>query len=204
MLPGEIDLNGIHFSLAPNGQKNAVIARGQSIPLPAGNFNRVYILAAATAGDQNGTFQVDGKVEELKIQDWSGFLGQWDNRLWNTRREPAPPTDATGPSSGPEAKMHSVTEFSGQITPGFIKRTEVAWFSSHRHDAAGNNEPYSYSYLFAYPIEVPAGAKSLTLPRNEKIRILAITMANEPEHVQPAHPLYDNLDDASAGKSGGH
>jgi alpha-mannosidase len=85
-------------------------------------------------------------------------------------------------------------EFTGQITPGFIKRAPVAWYSNHRHTADGKNEAYSYSYLFAYAIDLPAGAKTLTLPDNDKIRVMAITVADEPQQVSPAEPLYDTLE----------
>ncbi len=53
--------------------------------------------------------------------------------------------------------------------------------------------PYSYSYLFAYPIDVPAGAQSITLPNNEKIRILAISVSNEAAPLVAAQPLFDTL-----------
>jgi len=80
------------------------------------------------------------------------------------------------------------------ITPGFIKRSALAWFASHHHTSAGTNEAYSYSYLFAYAIDVPANAEKLTLPRYENIRILAITGSNERQKVIPAQPLYDTLE----------
>jgi alpha-mannosidase len=48
--------------------------------------------------------------------------------------------------------------------------------------------------LFAYPIELPANAKTLTLPANDKVRILAITAANESGEVHPAQALYDTLE----------
>ena len=80
------------------------------------------------------------------------------------------------------------------ITPGFIKRAPIAWFASHRHTAEGVNEPYSYSYLFVYTIDLPANARTLTLPNNDRIRILAITLANQGGRVHPAQPLYDTLD----------
>jgi alpha-mannosidase len=41
---------------------------------------------------------------------------------------------------------------------------------------------------------VPVGAKSLTLPNNENVRILAITASNEGNEVKPAQPLYDTLE----------
>jgi alpha-mannosidase len=43
-------------------------------------------------------------------------------------------------------------------------------------------------------IDLPPGAQTLTLPDNERIRIMAITVANEPWVVTPARPLYDTLE----------
>jgi alpha-mannosidase len=80
------------------------------------------------------------------------------------------------------------------ITPGFIKRSEIAWFASHHHTASGTNEAYSYSYLFAFVIDVPSNAEKLTLPMNENIRILAITGSTEGNKMKPAQPLYDTLE----------
>ncbi len=189
MLPVDIPYSGIHFTLAPAAYEkpNALVARGQTIVLPAGKLNRLYLLAASADGDQNAAFKIGGQTVNLTIQDWSGFIGQWDNRIW-IRKE------VTVPSSAGAVKTESVLEFSGDIAPGFIKRAPVAWFASHRHTADGANEPYSYSYLFAYEIDIPANAKSLTLPENDKIRILAITAMNDGDRVRPAQPLYDTLE----------
>ena len=46
------------------------------------------------------------------------------------------------------------------LTPGFIKRANLAWYASHHHDAAGKNVDYAYSYLFGYVIDLPPGAKT--------------------------------------------
>ena len=89
--------------------------------------------------------------------------------------------------------MRRVTEFTGKITPGFIKRADVGWYASHRHSTNAADEPYSYSYLFAYAIDVLAGAKKLTLPNNTEIRIMAVTVADEAGQVHPSQPLYDTL-----------
>jgi alpha-mannosidase len=88
--------------------------------------------------------------------------------------------------------MRTVQEVAS-ITPGFTRRAPVAWFASHRHAQDGTNDPYAYSYLFAYAIDVPAGAKTITLPLNERIRIMAITVSNEGGQVLPAQALYDTL-----------
>ncbi len=70
-----------------------------------------------------------------------------------------------------------------------MKRDEIAWIGTHRHDPNGN-EPYVSSYVFSYAIDLPPGTKELRLPMNDKIRILAVTVANEPSHVTPAGALY--------------
>jgi len=200
MLPREIVYGGIRFSLAPAGKPNALVPSGQTITLPAGKYNRVYLLAAAT-GDQKATFNVGDRPVELTIQDWTGFIGQWDDRKWTAKevqipgRTPPPgtPPDIAAQMQRTRTRVDAYGEMSG-ITPGFIKRAPVAWFASHRHAADGANEPYAYSYLFAYTINLPAGAKTLTLPNNERIRILAVTVANEVGEVHPAQPLYDTLE----------
>jgi alpha-mannosidase len=55
------------------------------------------------------------------------------------------------------------------------------------------NQPYAYSYLFAYAIDLPAGARTLTLPNNARIKVLAVSVAQEGAEVKPAKPLYDTL-----------
>jgi alpha-mannosidase len=176
MLPSEIWFNGVLLKLASSTGPNAVVARGQSINLPAGHFNRIYLLAAAAEGDQRATFEVHSKKVDLNIQDWGGFIGQWDDRSWS-------PADTSHDHYG---------EMTG-LKPGFIKRADVAWYCSHHHDAAGKNVDYSYSYLYGYVIDLPEAAGSLRLPDNDKIRILAISVANESPQVKPARPLYDVL-----------
>jgi alpha-mannosidase len=181
MLPGEIDFSGVKFKLGPAGGANAVVAKGQNLDLPAG-FNRVYVLAASADGDQNAAFKVGGKTVELKVEDWGGLIGQWDYRVWQAGQ-----TRGQRPQPDPYAEMV-------KVVPGFIKRADLAWFCDHRHTADGTNEAYAYSYLFAYGIDVPAGAKTLTLPDNEKIRVLAVSVAQEAPAARPVQPLYDTLE----------
>jgi len=210
MLPTTLSFGGTTFHLGPawTDHPNAVVAHGQTIPLPAGKFNRVYVLAAAD-GDQKATFGFGSRKAELNIEDWQGFIGQWDTRTWTTRQveEPTPPEPAADDHS-PQAERarrvrayaqehgpitHTESDYSG-LNPGFIKRAPVAWFASHRHTAQGANQPYAYCYLFAYALDIPEGATSLTLPDNDKIRIMAITVADQPGSLRPAQPLYDTLE----------
>jgi len=182
MLPGEIDFGGVVFKLGPANGANAVAAKGQNLDLPAGSYNRVYVLAASAAGDQKAAFTLGGKVHELNVEDWSGFIGQWDNRVWQAGQTRGP-----RPEPDPYAEMV-------KIVPGFVKPASLAWYCDHRHSAEGANEAYQYSYLFAYGIDLPAGVKTLTLPNNDKIRVLAVSVAQEAPRVRPAQPLFDTLE----------
>ena len=190
MLPGSIDYNGVTFHLgtAKTGEANAVVADGQTIDLPKGNYNRVFVLAAAVDGDQEATFEVGKAEHTLKIEDWGGFIGQWDDRQWTSKVEtiPARPGRPAHTETDDYAKMIG-------IRPGFIKRASLAWYCDHHHDATGKNVAYSYSYLFGYSMELPRGASTVTLPKNDNVRILAISVADENPQTVPAQPLYDTL-----------
>ena len=203
MLPRGLEYDGIRFQFGPatRGEANAAIAKGQTIALPRGVFNRVYIVAASSDGDQKATFRVGNNPIDLNIQNWGGFIGQWDDRQWKTKEmtipprpvPPGTPPDIAAQLQRPRTRTDPYGEMVG-ITPGFIKREPIAWFASHRHTSDGANEYYAYSYLFAYAIDVPAGARTLTLPTNDKIRVLAITAANQRGRLWPAQPLYDTLE----------
>ena len=194
MLPGEISYAGIRFRLAPAsaGRQNALVSAGQTINLPPGKFKRLYILAASVDGDQRASFRVGEQARELTIQDWGGLIGQWDNRQWKAREVPAS-SESAGDAAAARTRIDPYAEMTG-IKPGFIKRAPLAWFASHHHTASGASEPYAYSYLFAYALDLPPGARSLTLPRNDRIRIMAVTVSDEGEQVREAGPLYDTLE----------
>jgi alpha-mannosidase len=201
LLPRELPYAGIVFHLAPADKANVVVARGQQIALPAG-VRRLYVLATSVSDDQNGTFHLGNQSVALTIQSWSGFIGQWDNRQWKPSerelkpRTPPPdiPPDIAVLLQRSRTRSDPYGEMAG-ITPGFIKRAPVAWFASHRHTPDGKNEAYAYSYLYAYTIDVPPwGAKTLTLPNNEAVRIMAITGSNEGPSIRPVQPLYDTLE----------
>ena len=186
MLPSQILFNDVQFQLAPakTGTPNALLAKGQTIKLPEGAYNRVYLLASSADGDQKATLEIANRDVQLNIQDWGGFIGQWDDRLWTSK----------------DTSHDDYGDMVG-LKPAYIKRADLAWYSNHHHNAAGQNVAYSYSYVFGYAIDLPAGTKSVKLPDNDRIRILAISVANENPAVQPAQPLYDVLPSPTAGPS---
>jgi len=203
MLPRVLNFGGIAFHLSAGDRADALVPRGQELPIPQG-MKRLYVLAASAGGDQNVAFRVGGQSTNVTIQDWSGFVGQWDNRQWKetevTLAPRTPPPDVPADIAALLQRSRTRRDPYGQmlgITPGFIKRAQIAWFASHRHTPAGGNEAYAYSYLFAYTVDLPAGATTLTLPNNDNVRILAITASNEHSSVKPAQPLYDKIGRAS-------
>ena len=178
MLPAQITFSDVRFQLAVarTGAPNALVPKGQVIDLPAGPYNRAYILAASADGDQKATFKVGHTHVDLDIQNWGGFIGQWDDRTWTSK----------------DTSHDDYGDMTG-IKPGYIKRADLAWYCSHHHNAAGENVPYRYSYLFAYPLDIPSGAKTIVLPDNDKIRILGISLTEQDTAINPALPLYDVL-----------
>jgi alpha-mannosidase len=160
-----------------DGQKNMIGAKGQKITLPSGEFNKLYILAAATE-DTQGALKIGGKTVNVNFQDWTGFVGQHYGR---------------------------VLYFNGlkvaSITNAFTKRDNIAWFVSHRHTPEAN-DTYQYSYLYKYEISLPKGTKSVTLPNNAKIKIFAITVANnQKDDITPLQLLYDDFKDNKPAKA---
>lgn len=202
MLPTEINYGPVQFKLAAarTGIPNAIAARGQALALPAGRFNRVYLLAAASsAQDQKALFRIGDRSTELNIQSWTGWIGQWDTRIWknapdrdwavSANHAPWPPLSS---SREPEPKWRYPEDYIG-LKPGYIKQAALGWYASHHHTANGLNEPYQYSYLFVYSLDLPAGARTLTLPDNDRIRILAVSVVNDSPSLIPAAPLFDTL-----------
>jgi alpha-mannosidase len=181
MIGDTVVSEGIRFRIGPtaNGKENAVSCHGQAISLPRGKFNRIYLLAMAVNGDTSGTFKIDGQERPLRIEDWSGYIGQWDNRVFQGEVP---------------ALTYSVTNPLDHLDAGFIKRDPLAWFCSHRHQQDGSDQVYVYSYLFKYHFDIPNGASTLTLPDNSRIRVVAVSMAHdENDATVAALPLYDDF-----------
>jgi alpha-mannosidase len=203
MLPVQIDYGSVKFQLAAakTGVPNALIAKDQTLALPSGRYNRVYLLAASAARDQKAVFRVGDRPTELNIQSWTGWIGQWDTRIWKNEPERDwaisanhavwPPPDVQEKEA--RAPSPRFPEDHVGLKPGFVKPATLAWYCSHHHTTNGLNEPYQYSYLFAYSIDIPLGSRTLTLPDNHKIRILALSVAEDDPSLSAATPLYDTL-----------
>lgn len=173
LIPNKLLSNDVLFEMGSKDDEkdNAVICKGQNITLPEGDFNAIYLLAAAT-DDTVGHFMINGKTVALPIQYWSGYIGQYYNRNF---------------------EQDEVTV--KNINAPFIKKDNIAWFASHRHLAyPSENRAYEYSYIFRYKLDLPENVRTITLPNNKSIRIFAITAVKEnASNIKSLQPLYDDF-----------
>jgi hypothetical protein len=152
------------------GAMNVVRCEGQRIKLPGGKYNHLYLLAASTGGPAVAAFKLDKKEFTVELQDYADPLGQWNNRVCDGE----------------------LVEEPDRIAPAYINRLPVAWYGSHRHTPECENDTYRFTYLFLVDLVIPSKAKYLTLPDDERVKVMAgtlVKMANEP--LVPAQPLYD-------------
>ena len=222
MLPSTLEFDGVEFHLAPagTGKANAVVAKGQKLDLPAGRYNRVYVLAAAD-GDQKRPVprrREDSQPHGRRLGRLHRAMGYaaveaaaayhpagWPRVRWGRDASAAYASAAGLGGVGQPCHVghrrsriaRLVADLSGGF-PGYVARLISSAPISPGMlrtitRAAGLNEPYQYSYLFAYAIDLPANAHTLTLPDNANIRVLAVSVAEENPEVKPAQPLYDVL-----------
>ena len=176
LLPDTLQLHGVKYVFGPKnpGALNVVKCAGQVLTLPQVPFNQLNLLACAVGGSAvEGVFVFGGERVRSWIPDGGSLIGQWDSRL----------------------VAGGLVEDPRLIAPAYINRTPVAWTGTHHHTAAGENAAYEYIHLFLISLDIPPKAKSLTLPDDPRIRILAMTLADVPgAAVRPAQLLYDAAD----------
>jgi alpha-mannosidase len=165
MLTDKLQVGGVFYELGSreNGHANTMVANGQVISLPPGH-TRAYLLAAAVHGDVKAVLQVGGESIAFGVANWSGLLGQWDNRVFA--------------GEIPEPTM-SVDNDLVRIDPAHLRTDRIAWTATHRHHAYAGDEPYANAYLFSYAFALPPGATTLTLPSEPRLRIFALSLAKD-------------------------
>jgi alpha-mannosidase len=203
LLPKDLTLDGVSFTFGSGatGQKNVLVPDGQVLRIPDGNFDRLYLIAAAVGGDVDSTIA----GHRVTVSEWQGPVGQWWSRLkapsalWEPF-VPAPRNGQTVPTVPSQREIQDglVVQWdpqtgavSGidQLRPAFLKRDEIAWVGSHRHAPEGN-EVYVASYLFVYGFDLPPGTREVRLPSDKRLRILAASAAHEPQRVHPGGAIY--------------
>ncbi len=163
MMTDKIQMGNVEFEMGPTDSSsfNAIECIGQTLELP--NGTRVLHILAAADVDQEVVFKSGGKEMPLTIGGWSGHLGLWDEREFD----------------GYVAELsYSLRNPLKTIKPAFYRDHRVAWSATHHHRPTGDVY-YGYSYFFAYRLEIPEGASSITLPDSRYVRIAAMSTGDE-------------------------
>lgn len=83
----------------------------------------------------------------------------------------------------------------GQTT-GHLKNARIAYIGTHRHSASGD-EPYEFTYMFKFGVDIPKNGTTITLPNDPDIVIFAMTTISEDTAISPvnSHFRTNNLND---------
>lgn len=153
-------------SLPGYSAPEAMTCHGQTVTLgmkPVAGAS-LWILAAADGADVLGRFGIGDRTVELEIQRGGGFVAQWDRISHPSYSRFTLVGGRTAPT---------------EAGPAFYKSGRIAWVTSHRHDAHGKNKAWDLCYLYSYRIALPDGLQTITLPDEERIRILAMVVVED-------------------------
>ena len=159
LVPAQLVTEGVPFKLENKGLYNGKVCKGDTIEIPAGYYNRLYVLAAAASEDTpaEGVFRAGKNTTIVNVPSYTGFVGQWGH---------------TG------------------HTEGYLYDADVAYIGTHRHNADGD-QPYEFTYMFKYAVDIPAKATEIILPNNPDMVIFAATLArNEAGEGEALSTLY--------------
>ena len=153
--PATVNYQGIKFSMGPAAANNYVQASGQTIPLPSGQYSKVYLLgSAAGSGAKSGEFTVNyaagGSVtKDIAFAVWNTDLSGYDR----TQRIDVKP----------------------------YVYDSIGYAFTHYHDGV-NDQMTRDNFLYVYTIDLDSSkmVESIVLPDASGIKIAAITAANSP------------------------
>lgn len=79
LVPSTLTASGVPFKLENVALLNGKTCNGDTLTLPNGNYNRLYILAAAATEDgrTGGVFRVGKTSTTVSVPSYTGFIGQW-------------------------------------------------------------------------------------------------------------------------------
>lgn len=77
LMPERIEYKGIGFRIGDPATENGVKCRRDTVALPQGRYNKLYLLAASTMYDNEAVFTIDGRDHKVLVPYYSGFIGQW-------------------------------------------------------------------------------------------------------------------------------
>lgn len=177
LMPKEgLYVDGIRFPMQDLDGQNGYACKGDTVALPAGKYNKVYFLAASTNTDQQTVvrFLVPAKKSVV----------------------------ATGEQT---MTVPCYTGFIGQWghdgqTTGYMKDAQVAYVGTHRHSTT-EDEPYEFTYMFKFGVDVPKGATHIVMPSQENVVVFSMVAVDEPAQVVVASEMFTTMNRLNAEKS---
>lgn len=172
--PETIDYQGIKFSLAEaKVDKNFVSAMGQEIPLPKGNYERVYLVGAAAGrrdsafGDLKITYTDEtNDYKGVKFANWRTDLSGWDR-------------------------------FEKKDVKPYVYDTIAHVFTHYHNGVADEMTLENYLFIYAMDVDVSKTLSSITLPNSPEIKIAAISVAKSP--IPNYANVYENMGSSDYG-----
>jgi alpha-mannosidase len=156
LFPASLEVGGIPFVLGRGGTDcQALSCTGQSLALPAGTWDRLWLLLASAGAGGPVTVTAGALATEID----------------------APPAllPLARPDQVPRLGLGPVALWA--LRPGYRRDAAVAWTAGHCHDRDGRDLPYHPVCLFAASLPLPAGAREVALPAEPEILVFAATVA---------------------------
>ena len=151
LLNSGLDLNGVQFTLGAPNQPNAVYGTGTPITLPAGNFATLQLLATGIEGPQTSQ-TVTVTYADNSTSTFTQSFSDWCSHLNGGG------CTSTGGNSG----------------------ESVAVAMPYRDSAGGMDDRVFYLYHYSFALNAAKTVKSVTLPNNRDVVVLAATLTSPP------------------------
>ena len=146
-----LDFNGVQFNFGTPNQSNAVYGTGTAIPLPAGTYATLQMLATGIEGPQKSQTVTVTYTDNTTSQFTQSF-SDW----------------CSGLNGG------------GCTSPGGYSGESVAVAMPYRDSAGGPDNRVFYLYHYSFALNSSKTVQSLTLPSNRDVVVLAVTLAAAP------------------------
>jgi alpha-mannosidase len=158
-LPAVLRTEGIEFRIGRAGRDlhNALVCDGQRLTLPEGDYDALHLLAACVDGNARDFLWLDDEPVLVDFADWRAPL--------------LDPKTALAEGKTREALREHTSD-------ALLETPPLAWVGTHHHSGdPDRDEVYAPCFLFRTTVRLTGSVKSLSLPKNAKVRVFAITLA---------------------------
>jgi len=146
-----LDFNGVQFTFGPANQANAVYGTGTAIPLPAGTYATLQLLANGIEGPQDSQM-ITVTYTDSSTSTFTQSFSDWCSHL----------------NGG------------GCTSTGGNPGESVAVAMPYRDSASGADDRVFYLYHYSFALNASKTVQSVTLPNNRNVVVLAATLTAPP------------------------